>query len=357
MADRKIPSITCEGTPAPLRSLLCASIAAPAGTGRPGAVVAHCRPCVRRWPRHRRRRSLRLHVLVDQVLRPLFAGGASGAGQLQPPAIAGLQERVRAVSIAARCGQVDGLVATSPSPAIAAPAGAGRPGIAAARRRRCVRSWPAAATGDRRPAGRRRRGVDRRSMRPGGWAGGHVAVAGDRRACRCWSTRHCRRSPPAVRSVLASCSHRRSPACRKAAARCRSPLDAARWMGWWPRRRRRRSPRLQVLVDQALPPLAAGGAFGPGQLQPPAIAGLQEGGGAVSIAARCGQVDGWWPRHRRRRSLHLPVLVHQVLRPFAAAARSALARCWCWENSAMPLAMVHVSRPHVGKIMWPMLLI
>nr|WP_162486471.1 hypothetical protein [Stenotrophomonas acidaminiphila] len=108
-------------------------------------------------------------MLVDQALPPLAAGGAFGPGQLQPPAIAGLQEGGGAVSIAARCGQVDGLVATSPSPAIAAPAGAGRPGIAAARRRRCVRSWPAAATGDRRPAGRRRRGVDRRSMRPGGW--------------------------------------------------------------------------------------------------------------------------------------------------------------------------------------------
>lgn len=64
----------------------------------------------------------------------------------------------------------------------------------------------------------------------GGWVAGHVSFAGDRRACRCWSTRHCGRSPPAVRSVLASCSHRRSSACRKAAARCRSPLDAARWM-------------------------------------------------------------------------------------------------------------------------------
>ncbi|WP_254574474.1 hypothetical protein [Stenotrophomonas acidaminiphila] len=173
-------------------------------------------------------------MLVDHVLQPLSAGGALGAGQLQPPAITGLQERGRAVSIAARCGG---------------------------------------------------------------------------------------------------------------------------WMGCWPRLLRRRSPRLQVLVDQALRPLAAGGAFGPGQLQSPAIVGLQEGGGAVSIAARCGQVDGWWPRHRRRRSLHLPVLVHQVLRPFAAAVRSALARCWCWENSAMPLAMVHVSRPHVGKIMRSMLLI
>ena len=138
MADRKIPSITREGPPAPLRSLLCASIAAPARAGRPGAVGAHCRPCVRRWPRHRRRRSPACRSAAALCRSPLDAAG--------------------------------------------------------------------------------------------GWVAGHVSVAGDRRACRCWSTRHCRRSPPAVRSVLASCSHRRSPACRKAAARCRSPLDAARWM-------------------------------------------------------------------------------------------------------------------------------
>lgn len=204
MADRKIPSIACEGMPAPIRSLLCASIAAPAGAGRPSAVVAHCRPCVRRWPTP------------------------------PPPAITRLHGRGRAVSIAGR--------------------------------------W-------------------------------------------------------------------------------------VRWMGCWPRRRRRRSRRLQVLVDLAQRPLAAGGAVGAGQLQLPVIAGLQERGRAASIAARCGGWMGCWPRHRRRRSLHLPVLVHQVLRPFAAAASSALARCWCWENSAMPLAMVHVSRPHVGKIMWSMLLI
>lgn len=227
MADRKIPPITCEGTPAPIRSLLCASIAAPARAGRPDAVGAHCHPCVRRWPRHRGWRSRRLHVLVDHVLQPLSAGGALGAGQLQPPVIAGQQERGRVVSIAARCGQVEGLVATSPSPAVAAPAGAVRLGL--------------------RPLS----------------AGGELSAG--------------QLQPPAIAGL-----QERGRAV-SIAARCGG------WMGCWPRLRRRRSPRLQVLVDQALRPLSAGGAVGAGQLQLPAIGDLQERGRAASIAVRWGR--------------------------------------------------------------------
>lgn len=187
MADRKIPSITCEETPAPIRSLLCASIAAPAGAGRPGAVAAHCRPCVRRWQRHHRRRSPACRSAAALCRSPVDGSGGWVADHV---AVAGDRRACRCWSPRRR--------GRPPPPACSV--------LASSCRRRSPACRSAAALC--------RSPLDA----AGGWVAGHVAIAVDRGACRCWSTRQCSRSPPAARSALASSSRRRSPGCRSATA-------------------------------------------------------------------------------------------------------------------------------------------